>query len=89
MSLVVMSYCLKSLKISYRFRTVAPPPFWLFLPQPQKRKKYILKISKKNLVRLIVISYSRGGGAGGGGGCGSGEAGRGGGGTHYFFKILL
>ena len=33
---------------------LAPPPFWLFLPPPQKRKKYILKISKNLLCDGIV-----------------------------------
>ena len=30
----------------------------LFLASPQKRKKYILKISKKNLMSLVIIYYS-------------------------------
>jgi len=58
MSLIVIFYNLKSLKISYRFRKVAPPPFWLFLPPPQKRKKNILKISKKSLTGLERESES-------------------------------
>ena len=33
-------------------------PFWLFWPPPQKRKIYILKISKKSPTILIVISYN-------------------------------
>jgi hypothetical protein len=33
-------------------------PFWLFWPPPQKREKYILKISTKSLMSLVVISYN-------------------------------
>ena len=41
--------------ISWRREYLGPPPFWLFLPPPQKRKKHILKISKKSLMSLIEI----------------------------------
>jgi hypothetical protein len=33
-------------------------PCWLFWPPPQKRKNYIVKISKKSLISLVVISYN-------------------------------
>jgi len=41
--------------ISWRREYLGPPPFWLFLPPPQKRKKHILKISKISLMSLIEI----------------------------------
>ncbi len=54
--LIVISYYLKSLKISYRFRKGrSPPPLSLALPQISKKISG-LKSQKKSPTILIVIS---------------------------------
>ena len=87
MSLVVISYCLKSLKISSRFRKVVPTSLLAVFASASKKKKIYFENLKKisyephrNFLQQRRRSRRR---------RRMREAGRGGGGTHYFFKILL